>query len=1133
MRIRLKNFRCYDDETFDFGEEGLTLLSGSSGKGKCLGENTNILLHDGNIKKVQDIKIGDKLMGDDSTPRTVLSICEGVDTLYKIIPLKGKPYIVNSVHILSLKGDKPYYFYSIKRQKWIVNYMNNSKKICKFFNDKKDAVDFYIKLENEPVNDICIQDYLKLHKKHKKYNYTYHTSVEFNVKNVPLEPYFLGLWLGNRIKYKKYFLKQIEELNLYKNEHIPYIYKTNSKEKRLKLLAGIIDSNGHNKKYFIQIIEKEKKLAKDIEYVALSLGFMIIIKLNKISSKYIIKIYGENINEIPVHNKYIRLHSIKKIKQANVHRFNIKKDSFGKYYGFELDGNGRFLLDDFKVTHNTSIILGIYFALFGSGTKVTSYGKTNCMVELEFDGIKIMRTKRPNRVVVNDIYEDEAAQSIINNKFGDTFDTTGYIAQNALNSFVLMSPIDKLEFLEKFAFKDVNLGEMKNRCKSLINEKHDSLLASVSQLEMATEIFKNLTEPEKVQFPLKCKKSDKEKAIKNEEVKYKNCNILIKRVQKENLIAIQQLNDFRIFNASINSKMEYIQNIDKNILDLQSEQKQISYEGDNQLENYKNRLVSILTRKKIVLLEDRLNNDEIKLVEMKDNESKEYINELSTINSTLWKEYNKEELIIMINDYNQVLKDAEQISQLSKELNKYNVISIENINIKKQELEKYIKDLDVKKTLLDIFKLQREVYSCPSCNVNLRFKEEKLFLANQTTIISDIDFNILTEEINTLRNLIKKLEIFITEEQRKYERYIEIQNKINNILNNYEEPPNLISTQEDLEYLNQYKSSQIQLENRKKILEKSILEEKFSPSYILFYNNICNQKIVIKDLHKKIGKNDENLSEEDLRTIINIQQQNKNKLDDLIARINGLYEEKNKYSEQIKTLQNEYKNKYQTIQDEELLLDIVKQLSIKISNLEQHKVELEDNMLKILKYKQYEKDLENYLSWKNKIETLKKKEIEDKNQYASATLLKEKILEAESISMLNIISSINTHAQLYLDCFFVDNPIIVHLLPFKDTKKSKKPQINIEIEYKGMECDLSMLSGGELSRVILAYTLALGEMFNTPLLLLDECTASLDQDMTTRVFNSIRQNFTGKLVLIIAHQVITGIFDKTIVLGNT
>ena len=60
------------------------------------------------------------------------------------------------------------------------------------------------------------------------------------------------------------------------------------------------------------------------------------------------------------------------------------------------------------------------------------------------------------------------------------------------------------------------------------------------------------------------------------------------------------------------------------------------------------------------------------------------------------------------------------------------------------------------------------------------------------------------------------------------------------------------------------------------------------------------------------------------------------------------------------------------------------------------------------------------------------------------------------------------------------------------------------------------------------YKRQLGEMFNTPLFLLDECTASLDQDMTGIVFDGIRDNFDGKLTLIIAHQVISGTFDKVV-----
>jgi hypothetical protein len=43
------------------------------------------------------------LMGDDNTPRKVLSTVTGKDTMYEIIQDNGDNYIVNSEHIISLK----------------------------------------------------------------------------------------------------------------------------------------------------------------------------------------------------------------------------------------------------------------------------------------------------------------------------------------------------------------------------------------------------------------------------------------------------------------------------------------------------------------------------------------------------------------------------------------------------------------------------------------------------------------------------------------------------------------------------------------------------------------------------------------------------------------------------------------------------------------------------------------------------------------------------------------------------------------------------------------------------------------------------------------------------------------------
>jgi hypothetical protein len=80
------------------------LLYHGLGTGKCLKINTPIIMFDGSIKMVQDICVGDILMGDDSTPRNVTSLARGQDKMYHVVPIKGEKYTVNSEHILCLKA---------------------------------------------------------------------------------------------------------------------------------------------------------------------------------------------------------------------------------------------------------------------------------------------------------------------------------------------------------------------------------------------------------------------------------------------------------------------------------------------------------------------------------------------------------------------------------------------------------------------------------------------------------------------------------------------------------------------------------------------------------------------------------------------------------------------------------------------------------------------------------------------------------------------------------------------------------------------------------------------------------------------------------------------------------------------
>ena len=71
------------------------LLLHEQGTGKCMKIDTPIILYNGEIKMVQDINVGELLMGDDSTPRIVSSLARGIDEMYEIIPEKGDSYTVN------------------------------------------------------------------------------------------------------------------------------------------------------------------------------------------------------------------------------------------------------------------------------------------------------------------------------------------------------------------------------------------------------------------------------------------------------------------------------------------------------------------------------------------------------------------------------------------------------------------------------------------------------------------------------------------------------------------------------------------------------------------------------------------------------------------------------------------------------------------------------------------------------------------------------------------------------------------------------------------------------------------------------------------------------------------------------
>jgi hypothetical protein len=388
------------------------------GKPGCWAPGTCVLMHDGHTKAVEEVKVGDKIMGDDSTPRTVQELCHNFDQMYKINMCKGDSIVVNKQHVLVL--------------------------VCTGYNQH---------LKGEIV-EITVEEYLNRSKTWRKRHKWFRSGCTFQHKPVDVDPYLLGLWLGDghsagstistadveivdylkqyvelkglrlktvaRDKKDEYdltysirsklnskdrntFLDFLRKNNLLQNKHVPFDYKVNSRDKQLKLLAGFIDTDGSYdiKGNCFDVVQKNESLLDDMIFVARSLGFSAFKKKcfkrctnspdpNHIGTYYRCNIYGSGIEDIPtILNRKMARRRPEVFKNHLVTGFTIESVGYGEYFGFTLDGNKRLLMADMSVNHNTgktSIIKDILFRHKKKFTKgILMSGTTDS--SKDFDGV--------------------------------------------------------------------------------------------------------------------------------------------------------------------------------------------------------------------------------------------------------------------------------------------------------------------------------------------------------------------------------------------------------------------------------------------------------------------------------------------------------------------------------------------------------------------------------------------------------------------------------------------------------------------------------------------------------------------------------------------------------------------------
>jgi hypothetical protein len=139
--------------------------------------------------------------------------------------------------------------------------------------------------------------------------------------------------------------------------------KYGSPEVRLAFLAGIIDTDGYLIHNSYDIVQKRKEYAEDIMFIARSLGFAGYLSScfkssqNGTTGEYYRVFISGDTDRIPVRLSHKKASPRKQKKNVRRNGFTVESLGFGDYAGFTITGDGRFLLGDFTVTHNTTALI--------------------------------------------------------------------------------------------------------------------------------------------------------------------------------------------------------------------------------------------------------------------------------------------------------------------------------------------------------------------------------------------------------------------------------------------------------------------------------------------------------------------------------------------------------------------------------------------------------------------------------------------------------------------------------------------------------------------------------------------------------------------------------------------------------
>ena len=183
---------------------GITKIDG------CFALDTPILMWNGSMKKSQDIAVGDVLVGDDGSPRTVQHLVSGTSAMFEVRQRNGIDYTVNGKHTLVLKfsSDRQIYWNNSERawrMKWFdVAAMKMTTKKFRVTeeltsDDAKAMMEaFKTTLTHPYVYEILVEDFVKLHVQTQRHFMGFKCEgINWPKTDVAMDPWLVGAFLGD------------------------------------------------------------------------------------------------------------------------------------------------------------------------------------------------------------------------------------------------------------------------------------------------------------------------------------------------------------------------------------------------------------------------------------------------------------------------------------------------------------------------------------------------------------------------------------------------------------------------------------------------------------------------------------------------------------------------------------------------------------------------------------------------------------------------------------------------------------------------------------------------------------------------------------------------------------------------